>query len=124
VAANPTGPVFNVDFAKELEDIKLKIDEVNQLEKERLDQLTNEKEAAAGAVIQQQLEQGKFSSFLLVGGWVWLRENATAARARQAIGDGWIWFGSADSQCSRRSQQGPIFISSRVQDKLQMMFGF
>jgi hypothetical protein len=42
------------------------------LEKERLDQLTNEKEAAAGAVIQQQLEQGKFSSFLLVGGWVWL----------------------------------------------------
>jgi hypothetical protein len=49
------------------------------LEKERLDQLTNEKEAAAGAVIQQQLEQGKFSSFLLVGGWVWLslrRENA------------------------------------------------
>ena len=66
MAANPTGPVFNVDFAKELEDIKLKIDEVNQLEKERLDQLTNEKEAAAGAVIQQQLEQGKFSSFLLV----------------------------------------------------------
>jgi hypothetical protein len=64
VAANPTGPVFNVDFAKELEDIKLKIDEVNQLEKERLDQLTNEKDAAAGgAVIQQQLEQGKLSSF-------------------------------------------------------------
>jgi hypothetical protein len=80
VAANPTGPVFNVDFAKELEDFKLKIDEVNQLEKERLDQLTNEKEAAAGVVIQQQLEQGKFSSFLLVGGWVWLslrRKNAT-----------------------------------------------
>ncbi len=63
MAANPTGPVFNVDFAKELEDIKLKIDEVNQLEKERLDQLTNEKEAAAGAVIQQQLEQGKFPAF-------------------------------------------------------------
>jgi hypothetical protein len=86
VAANPTGPVFNVDFAKELEDIKLKIDEVNQLEKERLDQLTNEKEAAAGVVIQQQLEQGKFYSFLLVGGWVWLslrRENATGAIIEQ-----------------------------------------
>jgi hypothetical protein len=81
VAANPTGPVFNVDFAKELEDIKLKIDEVNQLEKERLDQLTNEKEAAAGAVIQQQLEQGKFSNFPLVCGWVWVK-----SRRKQAAG--------------------------------------
>ena len=91
MAANPTGPVFNVDFAKELEDIKLKIDEVNQLEKERLDQLTNEKEAAAGAVIQQQLEQGKLSSFQLVGGWVWLslrRENAAGDIKEQQLEQG------------------------------------
>ncbi len=52
------------------------------MEKERLDQLTNEKEAAAGAVIQQQLEQGKFSSFLLV--WFKLRrENAAGAIIEQ-----------------------------------------
>ncbi len=104
MAANPTGPVFNVDFAKELEDIKLKIDEVNQLEKERLDQLTNEKEAAAGVVIQQQLEQGKFSSFLLV--WFKLRrENATGAIIEQ-LEQGKLkvmaGFGSADSQCGRK----------------------
>jgi hypothetical protein len=53
--------VFNVNFDKELEDIKLKIDEVNEQEKERLDQLAAEKqlqETAAVDLLQQQLEQG------------------------------------------------------------------
>ena len=72
MAANPTGPVFNVDFEKELQDIKLKIDEVNQLEKERLDQLANQKAVTPGGVIQEQLEEGKFSlAGVLVEGEGW-----------------------------------------------------
>ncbi len=65
VAANPTGPVFNLDYEKELEDIRLKIDEVNEVEKERLEQLASQVQAeAAASLIKQQLEQGRTSDRL------------------------------------------------------------
>ena len=50
-----------MNFDKELEDIKLKIDEVNEQEKERLDQLAAQKqlEETAGTAVLQQLDQGR-----------------------------------------------------------------